>query len=353
MGSWELDVATWQGTWSDEYYRLVGYEPQAFPVTKERFAELLHPDDFKRIWNGMIALAKHPGPFETDYRVMRPDGREILLVSRGYVLLDREGKARKLIGTVQDVTEQRRAETELRAAKDAAEEASRAKSMFLANMSHELRTPLNAIIGYAEILQEEAAELTPEQLVKDLKKIQTAGRQLLGLISDVLDLSKIEAGRMELEREPYDLGTLVSETVEAFQPLMAGRHNALEVAVEPSLPMLVGDPGKVRQCLLNLLSNAHKFTEHGRVDVSVTLEGAMAHVTVADTGIGMTPEQLARLFQEFVQADASTTRRYGGTGLGLALTRRLCRLMGGDVTVDSSLGKGTTFTLRLPLAEAG
>jgi PAS domain S-box-containing protein len=350
MGSWEFDVVSGQGYWSDEYFRLCGYEPQAFVVTRERFQAVVHPEDFGRVWGGMMWLADHPGPFETEYRVFRPDGTLVRLVSRGRVLVNREGRARKLIGTVQDVTAQKETEQALRRARDEAQEASRAKSLFLANMSHELRTPLNAIIGYAEMVQEAAAEMTPAEIAADLGKIHGAGRHLLALINDILDLSKIEAGKMDLELETVPVGPLLAEIAEGFGALTAPRGNRLELDVPPGLPALCTDATKLRQCVLNLLANANKFTQAGRIRLAAEQADTQVRIRVADTGIGMDAETQSRLFQDFVQADPSTTRKYGGTGLGLAITRRFCQLMGGDVTVESAPGQGATFTITLPVA---
>jgi CheY-like chemotaxis protein len=218
-------------------------------------------------------------------------------------------------------------------------------------MSHELRTPMNAIIGYSEVLIEEATDHDQNALIPDLQKIRTAGRHLLGLINDVLDLSKIEAGKMTLYLESFNVAAVVAETAATIQPLIAKNGNRLVVECAPDLGTMRADITKVRQTLFNLLSNAAKFTHEGRVTFTAIREGAADWVSfrVADTGIGMTPEQLGRLFQSFSQADASTTRRYGGTGLGLAISRRFCQMMGGDITVTSAPGKGTVFTARLPL----
>ncbi len=241
---------------------------------------------------------------------------------------------------------------ELARARDAAEAADRAKATFLANMSHELRTPLNAIMGYSEMLLEEGPRLGEPAFAGDLERIRGAARQLLGIVSDILDLAEIEAGRMSLALESFDVPTLVRDVLEAIRPLARQRDNALEVACPPDLGPMRADPAKVRQCLTNLLSNAAKFTEHGRIRLEVTRERVdgreWVRFAVADTGIGITPEQLGRLFQPFTQVDPSTTRRYGGTGLGLAITRRLCQMMGGDVSVTSEPGRGATFTVRLP-----
>ena len=236
----------------------------------------------------------------------------------------------------------------------AAEEANRAKSRFLANMSHELRTPLNAIIGYSEMLKEESADLGVAQLEPDLEKIRSAGQHLLGLINEVLDLSKIEAGKMDLFVERFDIGALLHEVASTVQATAAARGNTLQVKADPGLGIMRADLTKVRQILLNLLSNASKFTDHGPIMLAVQRvpgpypEADWIVFAVKDSGIGMTPEQVARLFQPFVQADASTTRRYGGTGLGLTITRRFSEMMGGSIAVASEPGKGTTFTVKLP-----
>jgi GAF domain-containing protein/DNA-binding response OmpR family regulator len=232
------------------------------------------------------------------------------------------------------------------------EVADRHKSEFLANMSHELRTPLNAIIGYSEMLQEDASDLGAEQFVDDLKKINAAGKHLLELINAVLDLSKIEAGKMDLYLESFDVATLIRDIAAVIQPLAAKNANRLEVTCPESAATMRADLTKVRQALFNLLSNACKFTDRGTVALTVSREHGedqdWLRFGVSDTGIGMTSEQLARLFEAFSQADAATTRKYGGTGLGLVLSRRLCRMMGGDVTVESESGRGSVFTIRLP-----
>ena len=250
-----------------------------------------------------------------------------------------------------EIAERKKAEIALQEALHKAEAASRAKSTFLANMSHELRTPLNAIIGYSEMLEEEALESGLTDIIPDTQKIHNAGKHLLTLINDILDLSKIEAGRMELYLEKFDLRNLIEEVVATLHPLVEKNHNQLQLSCSVNLGVMYADLTKIRQILFNLLSNALKFTEGGTVILSATREPSggsdWVYLQVSDTGIGMSVEQQQGLFQPFMQGDASTTRKYGGTGLGLAISRLFCQMMSGDITIESELGVGSTFIVKL------
>ncbi len=271
----------------------------------------------------------------------------------------------ELIQRVAEYTE------DLHEAKVAAEAANRSKSAFLANMSHELRTPLNAIINYSEMLQEDAQDSGSEDFLPDLEKIQTAGKHLLDMISDILDISKIEAGHVTLYLENFDVATMIEEVMTTAQPLVEKKGNALALKTKGELGTMYADQPKVRQILLNLLSNAAKFTEKGVITIGVerikieksrsakqnknndfqsgsNYTSQVLMFRVSDTGIGMTNEQLEQIFKPFTQADASTTRKYGGTGLGLTISQRLCQILGGEISVESEDGKGSTFIVSLP-----
>ena len=251
-----------------------------------------------------------------------------------------------------EIVRRKEMQKELLNAKHAAEDANRAKSAFLANMSHELRTPLNAIIGYSEMLEEETHELGKVENVKDLQKIQGAGKHLLSLINDVLDLSKIEAGRMGLHLEAFDISQMIDEMVSTLHPAISKNSNTIRVHLAEDLGVMRADITKVRQILFNLLSNASKFTDHGTISLDVdrsTEEGKdWIRFRIADTGIGITAKQKANLFQEFTQADVSIARKYGGTGLGLAISYRYVRLMNGRISVESEPGQGSAFTVDIP-----
>jgi GAF domain-containing protein/DNA-binding response OmpR family regulator/anti-sigma regulatory factor (Ser/Thr protein kinase) len=292
---------------------------------------LLGPD---RIVGALVVRRKEPGAFpQAAVDLLQTFGNQsVLAIQNARLFREIEEKGRELA------------------------EASKHKSQFLANMSHELRTPLNAIIGVTEMLREDASDLKREDEIEPLDRVLRAARHLLGLINDILDLSKVEAGKMEIHIEEFAIAPLVNDAVKTIETLAAKNNNRLVVDCKADLGVMQADQTRVRQALLNLLSNANKFTEGGTVTINAQRhrEAGRDWITMAvsDTGIGMTPEQVGKLFQEFSQADSSTTRKYGGTGLGLAISRRFCQLMAGDITVKSELGRGSSFTIRLPAAGA-
>jgi PAS domain S-box-containing protein len=354
--------------------RLIGFPP-GFDVTNATFADFYPPEIMQTFATVGIPTALREGTWSSEVAIKHwQDGRLIPVSMVGIAHFGPDGAPSHLSAIMRDISQQKRAEAELQQAKEAAEAATVAKSAFLASMSHELRTPLTAIIGYTELLQDDAADLGFDELLPKLNRIHTAGSHLLSLINDILDFSKIEAGKIELYLETFDLAELIDNLVVTTQPLIEKNHNRLQVNTAPDLGSMQADQTRLRQVLLNLLGNAAKFTENGTVTLSVERTAAVSKgakvqgskadqfspallrprspaqiiFRVTDTGIGMTPEQVARLFEPFTQADRSTTRKYGGTGLGLAISRRFCQMMGGDITVESEPGHGATFIVRLP-----
>lgn len=321
----------------------------------------VHEEDLQHLekqWQESLRLGRS---FEAQGRLYsRGAQRHLWFLARAEPLRSPGGEIQRWLGTFTDIDAQKRAEEILQEtnltlgeARDRALEASQAKSLFLANMSHELRTPLNAIMGYAEIIEDELPEDSGAGIREDVRRIVLAGQHLLALINDVLDLAKIEAGKMELTLQEFALDTLVQQVVSSVMPIAKRRNNALFVECEDGCGSMFADELKVRQVLLNLLSNACKFTENGTIRLRTATEQngtdqRWVLLQVSDTGIGIAPEQLPKLFQEFSQADASPTRTYGGTGLGLALSRRFVEMMGGSIDVETRQGEGSTFTIRLP-----
>ena len=343
---------------SKEVENLSGYPTADFIDNAVRsFSSLIHADDAADVDKTVVTAVEQNQPYMIEYRVVRADGAIRHVYERGQGEYDDEGVAERLDGTIIDITEIKELQADLEKARQAADQANQAKSTFLANMSHELRTPMNAILGYSEMLMEEAEDLEQEDFIPDLKKINQAGNHLLALINDVLDLSKIEAGRMEAYAEDIDVGTLIDEVAATAQPLMGKNDNRLIIARGEALGNVYQDLTKLRQSLFNLLSNAAKFTHQGSVTLRVEREsrdgGDWLVFAVSDTGIGIAEDKLEHVFTEFSQADSSTTRNYGGTGLGLAISKRFCQILGGDLTLQSVPGEGSTFTIRLPATLPG
>jgi PAS domain S-box-containing protein len=339
---------------SDEIENLSGYPAKDFlgDSPKRSFASILHPDDIERIAENAARAVKARVPYTNEYRVIDTKGMVHWVYAKGQAIYDEEGNPLCLDGAIFDVTDKKTMELQLHDARDAAEAANRAKSTFLANMSHELRTPMNAIIGYSEMLAEDAEDEGHEEMIPDLSKINAAGKHLLALINDILDLSKIEAGRMDLYLERFDLRQMLDEAAATVAPLVTTNENRLVTDFGDDLGSVRADLTKLRQAMFNLLSNAAKFTRNGTITLAATREsregGDWVSLSVTDTGIGIGEDKLEHVFEEFSQADGSTTRDFGGTGLGLPISRRFCRMMGGDITVSSEPGVGSTFTIELP-----
>ncbi|QRM30219.1 response regulator [Microvirga sp. VF16] len=317
-----------------------------FETVIRRAAELGLIQEAKGRIDAWVAerLARHRNPVASE--AQHRDGDRWIQVS------ERRIAGGGTVAVYTDITEIKRHAAQLELARDQAMAATRAKSQFLTNMSHELRTPLNAIIGITEMLKEEAQETGEDPLIEPLDRIHHAGTHLLALINEILDLAKIESGKLELHPEEIDLGSLMEDVARTAEPLAAKNGNRLDIRIASDLGCIQADPVRIRQVVLNLLSNACKFTRNGTVTLHANREigsgGDRVRISVEDTGIGLTADQCAKLFQEFTQADSSTTRKYGGTGLGLAISRRLCRIMGGNIDVQSIVGVGSTFTVTLP-----
>lgn len=347
---------------------ITGWNPQAqtiFGWSREdaihrRLAETIIPPQYREAHHQGLQhfLATGEGPVlnkRIEITALHRDGHEFPVELTISPL--RSGDTFTFSAFIRDITERRRSEEALQRAKEAAEAANQAKSLFLTNMGHELRTPLNHIIGYSEMLQEEAEEAGQEEFISDLQKIRGAGNDLLGSINAILDISKIEAGRMDVSLETFTIAPMIQDVVTTIKPLVDKNANTLQVHCADDLATMRADLTKVRQALLILLSNACKFTERGTITLGVNRElvdgAAWIRFRVTDTGIGMTPEQMGKLFQAFHQADASATRKYGGTGLGLAISQKICQMMGGEITVESTLAQGSTFTISLPAMDVG
>jgi PAS domain S-box-containing protein len=352
-GLWDWDQRTDRLLVSPRFKELSGIATDADPIEPADWLANLHPEDVESYRRALRAHLKGESELlNVEFRLRRPDGKYRWVLARGIGVRDETGQIYRMAGSIGDITARKEAEMGLRLAKEQAEEASQAKSQFLASMSHELRTPLNAIIGYSEMLQEEVEDLGQERFLPDLVKIKEAGKHLLSLINDILDLSKIEAGKMDVLIEDFEVADLIAQVQSVIEPLMSKNANTLVVDCAADPGAMRSDQTKLRQSLFNLLSNAAKFTERGRITLGVRRivhdRADAVEFQVSDTGIGMTAEQLGRLFQAFAQAEASTSRDYGGTGLGLAITRHFCRMLGGDVTAESTPDEGSTFAIVVP-----
>src|SRR3954463_1596042 len=350
---WDWDVAT-QGIWMNEaLFTHFGHRCE-MPLSLGWWLDLVHPEDQQRAGTSLSLALEGKDHWSAEYRFRRADGTYAFILDRAVVVRDEQGAARRVIGAMSDVSAYKKIETELLHAKDAAESANRAKTEFLANMSHEIRTPMNGIIGMTELAL--ASELTREQR-EYLQLSRSSAESLLQVINSILDFSKIEAGQTELDSVSFDVRTCLGDTLASFGARAS--EKGLELALDIGLDIpkqLIGDAGRLRQVLVNLIGNAVKFTHRGEVVLRVALqsqasEEARLLFEISDTGIGIAPEKHKLVFESFEQADGSTTREYGGSGLGLAICSQLVRLMGGEIWLESSLGKGSRFLFAVNLGK--
>jgi PAS domain S-box-containing protein len=354
VGSWEWDVRTGQIRWTDELFRLFGLEPGSVEVTFDSYLERVHPDDRGLVEQVVGRAMEDHQPYAFDHRLILPDGTIRYLHGRGRVDLGESGKPVRLIGSGQDITERKEVEEALETARLEAERANKAKSEFLAAMSHELRTPLNAIGGHLDLVDMGIHGPVTEAQQAAFARVKANQQFLLSLINDILQFAKLEAGKVEYRNSDLPAGDVLSEAMGMLEP--AARHRGLryERRWSEPVPNLLGDHDRVQQILTNLLGNAIKFTEPGgRIAASIDTDGDFVCIRIEDTGRGIAREKLESIFDPFVQAGQHREEEASGVGLGLAISRDLARGMGGDVTVESEAGKGSVFTLRLPLVSMG
>ncbi|NUQ53206.1 MAG: PAS domain-containing protein [Phycisphaerales bacterium] len=349
LGTWDWNVRTGEVAFNENWCRMLGYEPSEIEPDVSVWKRLVHPEDMARVTATLEDhLESRAKEYRCEHRLRRKDGTWAWVLDIGRVMeRDAEGKPLRAVGVHMDISE-------IRAAQDAAEAANRAKSDFLANMSHEIRTPMTAILGYTDLLAEDGdRSIAPRQRLEYIDTIRRNGDHLLSIINDILDISKIEAGRMSVEKMPTDPLHLFREVESLMRVRAKAKGIALDLEQETPIPVsIASDPLRLRQVLVNLIGNAIKFTEIGGVTVRIGLDahaaaGPLLRVEIADTGIGMTPEQRQRLFLPFSQADTSVTRKFGGTGLGLRISKSLAEMLGGDISVSSEPGKGSVFTLTI------
>lgn len=350
IGNWEFNFNTKAIYWSEEVYRIFNVDPAVFTPAFDNYLSLLHPDDISLVKSTVnkVNIGDH---INIDFRIPLKGGNIKFVTAHGYLVLDADQKVEKLIGTIQDITSRKLVEKELIEAKQTAEESMMVKERFLANMSHEIRTPMNAIIGFTRLLMQQ--DLSAEQK-KYIDAIHYSGENLLVIINDILDFSKIQSGKLTLEETYFYLPEILSPLLDIFEPKAKEKNIELLYELENTIPLsFKGDPVRLNQVLLNLFSNAVKFTENGYIKLQVRViryddHEAMMEFVVEDSGIGIPKNKLTSIFDSFTQASSDTTRKYGGTGLGLTIVKSIIELQEGSIEVKSKVGKGTAFTILLP-----
>jgi len=355
FGNWNWDINKGSLEWSDEIYRIFGYAPQSFPPTYEAFLKAVHPEDRALVEESVEKALTSESPYIVDHRIILPDGTVRVVHEQGEISCDKQGNPVYMLGTVQDITEQKSLEDELITAKHTAERTAEVKAEFLASMSHEIRTPMTGVMGFAELLMDDELPAESRKKVEGIKK---AANALQVLINDILDLSKLDAGKMKIEKVNFHLIPLIEDLVEHFdtsRPTDATVKIRLELSDDfPN--SIKSDSTRIRQILTNLIGNALKFTQVGSITVKgerLALESGeeMVKISVQDTGIGIKQETLPILFDNFTQADMSISRNFEGTGLGLSICKQLVTLMGGEIGVESRFGEGSTFWFSIPYTE--
>jgi PAS domain S-box-containing protein len=350
LGFWDVDLQTEETIVNERWAQMLGYSQDEIKDARKIWIDSIHPDDMEMVLKvgEDYRMGRIPN-YDVEYRAVTREKDVIWQISKGAIVeRDANGAPLRMVGTVMDITERKHMEDDLIRSKDAAESADRLKSAFLATMSHELRTPLNAIIGFTGImLQELAGPLNQEQR-KQLTMVQNSSRHLLALINDVLDISKIEAGQLNLSISSFELGPSIEKMVALVSPLAEKKEIELRLDVADNVETATTDQRRLEQVILNLLNNAVKFTEKGHVRISCRREDEHYILSVADTGIGIRPEEISGLFQPFHQIDTGLSRKHEGTGLGLSICKKLINLMGGEISVESEWGQGSIFTMRFP-----